>query len=68
MGDIACPVCRKSNRAKVLSLASQATMEVGARSCGNCYHTWRTEPWKTSDAIKFFRDDSELSNCLIRNC
>lgn len=56
MCDIACPVCRKTNRVKVLSLASQATAEVEAWSCDNCYHAWRTEPWKTSDAIKFFGD------------
>jgi len=47
-------VCRKSNRIKELSLASQATVKVEAWSCGKCHHAWRTEPWKTSDAIKFF--------------
>jgi len=54
MNDIECPICRKSDRTKVLLSESQGQVDVGAWSCGHCRHAWRTEPWKLSDAAEFF--------------
>jgi SAM-dependent methyltransferase len=54
MNDIACPICQKADRVKVLLSKSEEQGGIGAWSCGCCCHAWRTEPWKLSNAAEFF--------------
>jgi len=53
-----CPICHKSNHVNTLRLLSQDQVKIGAWSCGDCRHAWRTELWQKSDPIKFFGDAS----------
>ena len=55
---MACPICGKTDRVEVLTSKSEEQAGHGAWSCGYCHHAWRTEPWRLTDPVEFFRKAS----------